>query len=340
MNSKSINLLNAGLIILSLLLAYKIPFELFLFSYAVLGPLHYLTEINWLNERNYFVRKKKYVIVLMVLAALVALPFVLRLPFLAALRQTFAGSKVAHYSQTVNVYIVFVSLIFSIGLIYFKKWQQVSLFFISAAIFSFLVIKFLPVYAMVVAMFIPTVVHVYLFTLLFMVYGAMNEKSAYAWLGIVLLVLSPFVIILLPLDAEKYLISNHVKSTFMYNNFNRVKNSIAGILQLQETNGKFNLVSVAGIKLQVFLAFAYTYHYLNWFSKTSIIGWGKNIQAKKWVVIIVLWALSVGLYYYDYRTGLLALFFLSLLHVFLEFPLNIISVKGIFAKLFMKKGNL
>lgn len=191
---------------------------------------------------------------------------------------------------------------------------------------------------MVVAMFIPTVVHVYLFTLLFMVYGAMNEKSAYAWLGIVLLVLSPFVIILLPLDAEKYLISNHVKSTFMYNNFNRVKNSIAGILQLQETNGKFNLVSVAGIKLQVFLAFAYTYHYLNWFSKTSIIGWGKNIQAKKWVVIIVLWALSVGLYYYDYRTGLLALFFLSLLHVFLEFPLNIISVKGIFAKLFMKKG--
>ena len=168
----------------------------------------------------------------------------------------------------------------------------------------------------------------------------MNEKSAYAWLGIVLLVLSPFVIILLPLDAEKYLISNHVKSTFMYNNFNRVKNSIAGILQLQETNGKFNLVSVAGIKLQVFLAFAYTYHYLNWFSKTSIIGWGKNIQAKKWVVIIVLWALSVGLYYYDYRTGLLALFFLSLLHVFLEFPLNIISVKGIFAKLFMKKGNL
>ena len=183
MNTKSINLLNAGLIILSLLLAYKIPFELFLFSYAVLGPLHYLTEINWLNERNYFVRKKKYVIVLMVLAALVALPFVLRLPFLAALRQTFAGSKVAHYSQTVNVYIVFVSLIFSIGLIYFKKWQQVSLFFISAAIFSFLVIKFLPVYAMVVAMFIPTVVHVYLFTLLFMVYGAMNEKSAYAWLG-------------------------------------------------------------------------------------------------------------------------------------------------------------
>ncbi|MBK7735618.1 MAG: hypothetical protein IPI36_10615 [Chitinophagaceae bacterium] len=101
MNTKSINLLNAGLIILSLLLAYKIPFELFLFSYAVLGPLHYLTEINWLNERNYFVRKKKYVIVLMVLAALVALPFVLRLPFLAALRQTFAGSKVAHYSQTV-----------------------------------------------------------------------------------------------------------------------------------------------------------------------------------------------------------------------------------------------
>ena len=44
---------------LALVLALKIPFELFLFSYAVLGPLHYLTEINWLKERNYFAKNKK-----------------------------------------------------------------------------------------------------------------------------------------------------------------------------------------------------------------------------------------------------------------------------------------
>src|SRR5438045_6620252 len=30
------------------------PFHVFLFAYAVLGPLHYLTEISWLHDRNYF----------------------------------------------------------------------------------------------------------------------------------------------------------------------------------------------------------------------------------------------------------------------------------------------
>ncbi|BAO76508.1 hypothetical protein WPG_2278 [Winogradskyella sp. PG-2] len=37
--------------------------------------------------------------------------------------------------------------------------------------------------------------------------------------------------------------------------------------------------------------------------------------------------MSVGLYLYDYTTGIIALFFLSLLHVVLEFPLNITTVK-------------
>src|SRR2546430_5445042 len=43
----------------SCLLAYAFPFELFLFSYAVLGPLHYLTEISWLHDRKYFVQARR-----------------------------------------------------------------------------------------------------------------------------------------------------------------------------------------------------------------------------------------------------------------------------------------
>jgi hypothetical protein len=69
------------------------------------------------------------------------------------------------------------------------------------------------------------------------------------------------------------------------------------------------------------IAFAYTYHYLNWFSKTSVIKW--YAVPKKWLISIVLiWVFSVALYAYDYVTGLKALLFLSMLHVFLEFPLN------------------
>ena len=34
------------------------PFETFLFAYAFLGPLHYLTEISWLHDRQYFSKGK------------------------------------------------------------------------------------------------------------------------------------------------------------------------------------------------------------------------------------------------------------------------------------------
>jgi hypothetical protein len=80
MTINKIDILNVALIILSLAVAFIIPFELFLFSYAILGPLHYLTEINWLNDKNYFVTEKKWIFVFFVLAIAVALIPILQLP--------------------------------------------------------------------------------------------------------------------------------------------------------------------------------------------------------------------------------------------------------------------
>jgi hypothetical protein len=98
--------------------------------------------------------------------------------------------------------------------------------------------------------------------------------------------------------------------------------------------------SPLGISITRFIAFAYTYHYLNWFSKTSIIQWHK-VPYLNLGLVIVLWLASVSLYMYDYRTGLQALFFLSFLHVFLEFPLNIQSIKGIIFELLRRyRGNV
>jgi hypothetical protein len=42
-----INYLNIGLMVLSYAVAFLFPFELFLFSYTILGPLHYFTEISF-----------------------------------------------------------------------------------------------------------------------------------------------------------------------------------------------------------------------------------------------------------------------------------------------------
>ena len=65
-NLSKIEIVNFALIWIILWLAYAFPFELFLFSYAVLGPLHYLTEINWLEKKNYFLKnpsdKKTYLL--------------------------------------------------------------------------------------------------------------------------------------------------------------------------------------------------------------------------------------------------------------------------------------
>src|SRR5262249_17970809 len=82
------------------------------------------------------------------------------------------------------------------------------------------------------------------------------------------------------------------------------------------------------LAVMAFIAFAYTYHYLNWFSKTSIIQW-HHIPRRRSVAVGVVWLASVALFAYDYRVGLQWLFFLSFTHVALEFPLNHLTFIGI-----------
>lgn len=70
-----------------------------------------------------------------------------------------------------------------------------------------------------------------------------------------------------------------------------------------------------------FVSFTYLYHFLNWFSKTSLIGWHRG---SKWQLSLVFlsWIACVGIFFWDYLTGVSVIFFFSILHVFLEFPLN------------------
>ena len=86
--------------------------------------------------------------------------------------------------------------------------------------------------------------------------------------------------------------------------------------------------STIGIMLMRFIAFAYLYHYLNWFSKTEIIRW-HQVPKLRFAAVILLWVVASVFYAYDYSLGLSLLFFLSFSHVLLEFPLNIISIVGI-----------
>jgi len=91
------------------------------------------------------------------------------------------------------------------------------------------------------------------------------------------------------------------------------------------------LTSSQGIAISRLFAFAYTYHYLNWFIKTRIIGWA-IMPHQTTIFIIFLWLISLSLYAYDYLLGIAVLALLSVLHVILEFPLNIRSMVSIVGK--------
>jgi len=103
-------------------------------------------------------------------------------------------------------------------------------------------------------------------------------------------------------------------------------------VQLFPTDSKkvshFIFFSEIGIMLMRFIAFAYLYHYLNWFSKTEVIRWHKVPKAR-FIAVIIIWLGASVFYTFDYSLGLSLLFFLSFSHVLLEFPLNIISIVGI-----------
>ena len=333
-STKSIDLLNIGLIFISLVIAFKLPFELFLFSYAVLGPLHYLTEINWLENKRYFIRSTKWVWVLVFLAVLMTIPVLLRLPALQSLNGEKLIQRLSHFNVDIFFSIFFLAFTFSICLVYLNKWQHILLALIANVVGVFLILKFNLFSLAFLGMFLPTILHVYVFTLLFMIYGTIKTKNVAGIISCACLLVCPAIIWGSSINTADYAISQNVQTTFLKSDFQNVSAYIAKIFGALNDDGKFYLVSETGIKIQIFIAFCYTYHYLNWFSKTSVIGWNKNISKTKLAITIVVWLAAMSLYWYDYKIGFAALFSISLVHVFFEFPLNVVSIQGIFAGIF------
>ncbi|MBS7787907.1 hypothetical protein KIH23_11425 [Flavobacterium sp. CYK-55] len=332
MNTRDIDLLNVILIIVSLFLAFHVPYEMFLFSYAFLGPLHYLTEINWLKEKNYFSKNTKWIWLFVGLSLVVSLPFLQRIDAFSWAKASAAKSFFDWIVASTDE-ILLISLLFAIGLIHFKNMKYLWLFLAGSTAVAIPTMYFLPHFSLGVLIFVPTLIHVYLFTFLFMIYGTMNSKSQPGIIAIVLMFLVPVIIWMSKINpVEYYNLSDKNLQSFQDSGFAVVGGTLSDFINGQKST-QYAYMSVMGIKIQIFIAFAYTYHYLNWFSKTSIIGWGKNLNGNKLKTILAIWAISCGLYIYNFKIGFIALSFLSLAHVFLEFPLNITSIKGIWLKL-------
>jgi hypothetical protein len=165
-----------------------------------------------------------------------------------------------------------------------------------------------------------------------MIYGALKEKSWAGLISILTLICCGILIFMFQPTGLEYTVSSYVKNSYaMFSelNFRLINTFHLGNL----TNVSEVFTTNIGFVIMRFIAFAYTYHYLNWFSKTSIIKW-HLVPKKILITTLLIWLISIGLYIYDYNLGLKVLFLLSFLHVFLEFPLNIVSITGIGKEIF------
>lgn len=308
---KGINITNMFLMFIAVVMSYILPFRMFLFAYAVLGPLHYLTEISWLERKNYFMEKKYDIWVFILLALLLTIALFDK------------DSKAGKFTTTyVITGFAFAILSFFIKSNPIKYGLTVAVFLISFAIKADNTLF----YFLAFGVMLPTLIHVYLFTGMFIFYGALKSRSRSGILsaGFFIICSLSFFFIKLPFLES---VNKSIIDTMRY--FLEINNAFARIFmdwKISDYNMFFE--TSYGIAIQRFVAFAYTYHYLNWFSKTTVIKWHEVSRARM-IFILVLWVVSVFLYYYDYHTGFMALFFLSFLHVFFEFPLNLYTIRGI-----------
>lgn len=321
-----INYLNIGLMIVSCVAAFLFPFELFLFSYAVLGPLHYLTEISWLHERNYFTeakpgkRKQRPHRGWLTLVAITTL--LLIVGFISA---EILGLSYSPKWEITFFYLVFISAL----LITEVQTKRQKLWVLLLAL-----VLLMPLatsrYYIILAFFLVTIIHVFFFTGAFIFYGALKGRSTSG-------VLSLVVFFLCAVSFFVYVPAGHGAGDYIrgsYRSFNALNAELIRLFRLgQGTSAGEVYESQNGVMIMRLIAFAYTYHYLNWFSKTSIIKW-HEVSKNRIAAIALVWLASLALYLYNYDTGMAVLYFISILHVMLEFPLNHRTFAGIGRELY------
>jgi len=309
MNTDRINWLNIGLMIAACIAALVTPFRVFLYAYAILGPLHYLTEISWLHDRDYFAPRP----------ALRRGWLVLVLGAMVAVTVGYVGSEILHrpISPTIEMFLVIVAFI-AAGAAVFAKYRLSAL---ALTLLGAVIVGTVAQNAQfaIAAYLLVTMVHVLLFTGCFILFGAAKSRSTSGFIS--------FAVFCACTAATMIVISAGPTDAAIRASYSAFEQLNLVLLMLTGQHG-VSPYGEAGRRVMQLIAFAYTYHYLNWFSKTSVIRW-HEVSKKRAVGIAALWAGSVALYLYDYRFGFSVLYVLSVLHVLLEFPLNHHTVAGL-----------
>jgi hypothetical protein len=317
----SLDTINICLMIVSACIAFVFPFELFLVAYAVLGPLHYLTELSWLKKRDFFLKQKSHAFLLTVLAIVFCFSSFL------------SNSNGLLIAASVMAILFIWSAIFILPI---RTRVQGWLCAASALLILLLQYKnlgptFEKGFFVFFAIFLPTIIHVFLFTGCFILYGALKRGGVMGYVSLFVFTACSAALLFAQIDITEYTVSSYIREA--YANFTHLNIGLFDFAHIFDDQKKIftntDVYSTAGLSIMRFIAFAYTYHYLNWFSKTNIIKWHK-VSQRTLVYTFLIWIGCIALYAYNYQAGILVLYVLSLLHVVLEFPLNHTTSIGIF----------
>jgi hypothetical protein len=284
--------IHLGLMLFAFAAAYLVPFELLLLAYVVLGPAHYCTEISWLHDRSYFLPHRGIAAALAIVA------------IVATLIDNASWFGFAMWATLVACAMLAAATTAAEGTLIFMVAMALSAIMVSSG--SSLA---------VIGILIPTLIHVSLFTLMFMTLGAWRSGSRAQALLVAVYLVAIAVILLVPPTAEIRIASFAQTATDYFGNVGPALSRLFGIPGLK-----------LDTRLTSLLAFVYTYHYLNWFIKADVIRWA-DISRERLALVIAASAGSTALYFYDYAFGFTFLLALSLIHILLEFPLDALALR-------------
>lgn len=287
-----------GLLLAALALAYALPFELLVLSYAILGPAHYLTEISWLHDRKYFLPHRGFAALLAVVA-------------LAAMFQ----------ADTVRLGLLVSFCFVACAILAMHRTRARTSASLAIAAASFAVLAVIEVPFGLAWILLPTLVHVSVFTLVFMLVGALRSRSP-AQFALVATYLAGIALIVAWPPSSKTIVPSLANLGATY--FGDIAPALGRAIGIPDLRFDARLTGL--------LSFVYTYHYLNWFIKADVIRW-HAVPRPRLLAVAALSAAATALYFYDYELGFMVLLLLSLLHVLLEFPLNSISFRQLGAQL-------
>jgi hypothetical protein len=314
-NRESVERVNAVLMVVSCAAAFLAPFHLFLIAYAILGPLHYLTEISWLHDREYFAprtKARRWWLALVGVAMVVLL--------YGYVSNDLLKKPVSPTFEIGMMYLVF----FTAPLLLWVRHAVNAVALAVVVTAGLALFSNLRAYALL-AYFIITIVHVFVFTVAFVLLGALKSRSRWSLASLAVFAACAGAVLavdVVPLMAA----TDRVREVYsFFEPLNAQLMALFGMAgEVYESGG--------GLAVMRLIAFAYTYHYLNWFSKTSVIKW-HEVPRTRLAAILGGWLVAIAIYAHEYGTGLSVLYMLSLLHVLLEFPLNHKTFVGIAVEL-------